>query len=63
MQEVSSIENMPFFQYVSQIHKFHSIVLAWNPINIFSTTEQESKEWMLTLSHKNDFCNIQHTKS
>lgn len=37
-----------FFQYVSQIHKFHSIVLAWNPINIFSTTEQESKEWMLT---------------
>lgn len=37
-----------FFQYVSQIHKFHSTVLAWNPINIFSTTEQESKEWMLT---------------
>lgn len=37
-----------FFQYVSQIHKFHSTVPAWNPINIFSTTEQESKEWMLT---------------
>lgn len=47
-QESSSIENilMPchiFFQYASQIHKFHNTVLAWNPINIFSKNEQDSK--------------------
>lgn len=48
MQESSSIENILipcyiFFQYASQIHKFHSTVLAWNPLNIFSKSEQDSK--------------------